>query len=898
VTAPGGPEATDTSATPRPSLRIMLAIVATVVAVALALVIGRPAAEPAVRLEVGDTATEDFVATRYTELVDEAATEQARAQAAESVEAIYEIDQDGTSRVQQLIGNLFAAVRDAPAPVGLILNHDVASVQETSVNNEFVVEYTVTVANPASNRRSYELAQTPRLSPAARVLSAAVTAELSIGESTGRDLDPGSSPWALTAGEQQIQPSSTDTYTVEVRIVLSPGQVTDVNSDCRIGDGDQSTGLRSEARVTVTPNSADAAACVPLPAVVVPPPSDGQGGSSTTSSSTTTTTTAAPGSTTTTIPVDEQIEALVSEFGTLYEDALPVLVNLHADHLADVANGGAGFFDAIEQEVMDLATERMDAGIRASELNDARLGLTSRPPPLFVAGLDDEIRGTLSEAGATVVALSLEANEIEDRAATEQAREAAAASVADVTRVWVETQPIVRAGSTIDAVQLEAITVNGLLDPEPGTSRMAAAALGGLAVLLAALFLWRIAPARWSQPKHIFILGILLVIAALVSRIPQLLGAESPQLAYIIPAALLGYASAILYDPRTALLTAVPMALFVAISTLDPALTVFAAAATIAPVAFVSAVSTRRELRLAVLLGAAVLAPLAYTIAWMFDGRAAALPAAVAGVVGGLIGGFVGQGLVSFLENMFQLTTTVTLLDLTDRNHPALRLIEDRAPGTFNHSILVGNLAGKAARAIGADPLFAQAAAFYHDLGKTENPQYFIENQFGVSNPHDDLDPVASAEIVRRHVSDGLVLARRYRIPPDVAEAVRQHHGTGLMRYFYHKALEADPSADPTLFRHTGVKPQRKEMAILMISDAVEGAARSLAQHEDPTTESLRKVVDSVVGEKLDDGQFDESDLTFGDLTRVKDALVAALVGYYHTRIPYPGFPGTPVGPS
>ncbi len=154
-----------------------------------------------------------------------------------------------------------------------------------------------------------------------------------------------------------------------------------------------------------------------------------------------------------------------------------------------------------------------------------------------------------------------------------------------------------------------------------------------------------------------------------------------------------------------------------------------------------------------------------------------------------------------------------------------------------------------------------------------------------------------SAEIVRRHVADGLVLARRYRIPPDVAEAVEQHHGTGLMRYFYHKALETDPSVDPALFRHTGVKPQRREMAILMISDAVEGATRALAQHEDPTPESLRKVVDSVVGEKLDDGQFDESDLTFGDLTRVKDALVAALVGYYHTRIPYPGFPGTPVGP-
>jgi len=336
------------------------------------------------------------------------------------------------------------------------------------------------------------------------------------------------------------------------------------------------------------------------------------------------------------------------------------------------------------------------------------------------------------------------------------------------------------------------------------------------------------------------------------------------------------------------------MGIFTAISTQDVALTIYAVAATVAPVAFVSAVSTRRQLRLAVLLAALVLVPLAASVAWLFDGRGMALEAAAAGFAGGLIAGFLAQGLVSFLENIFGITTTVTLLDLTDRNHPALRLIEERAPGTFNHSILVGNLAGKAARAIGADPLLAQAAAFYHDLGKTEHPQYFIENQFGVSNPHDELQPVESAEIIRRHVSDGLKLARQYRIPVDIAAGIEQHHGTGLMRYFYHAALEAEPGTDPNLFRHHGVKPQRKEMAILMISDAVEGAARALAQQEDPTGDSLRKLVDSVVGEKLDDGQLDESALTYGDLTTVKQALVEALIGYYHTRIPYPGFPGAP----
>jgi membrane-associated HD superfamily phosphohydrolase len=141
-------------------------------------------------------------------------------------------------------------------------------------------------------------------------------------------------------------------------------------------------------------------------------------------------------------------------------------------------------------------------------------------------------------------------------------------------------------------------------------------------------------------------------------------------------------------------------------------------------------------------------------------------------------------------------------------------------------------------------------------------------------------------------VTDGLRLARQYRLPSEISAGIRAHHGTGLMRYFYHQGLENDPDVDPHLFRHHGEKPKAKEMAILMICDAVEGAARAHAQQQDPTAESITKVVDAVVGEKLDDGQLDESDLTFGDLTHVKAAVVDALIGYYHTRVPYPGFPG------
>ncbi len=158
-------------------------------------------------------------------------------------------------------------------------------------------------------------------------------------------------------------------------------------------------------------------------------------------------------------------------------------------------------------------------------------------------------------------------------------------------------------------------------------------------------------------------------------------------------------------------------------------------------------------------------------------------------------------------------------------------------------------------------------------------------------NPHDELAPEASAEIIRGHVLDGLELAKQYRIPEDVANGIRMHHGTSLMRYFYHKALTQDPDVDADTFRHRGAKPVGKEMAIVMISDATEAAARAYAQQEQPTEDGLRKLVDDIVAEKLDDGQFDDSSLTFGDLTAIKREIVSGLAAYYHARVEYPDFP-------
>jgi len=221
-------------------------------------------------------------------------------------------------------------------------------------------------------------------------------------------------------------------------------------------------------------------------------------------------------------------------------------------------------------------------------------------------------------------------------------------------------------------------------------------------------------------------------------------------------------------------------------------------------------------------------------------------------------------------------------------------MLQEKAFGTFNHSLMVGTLADAAARGIGANPLLARAMAYYHDLGKTEHPTFFIENQFGMTNPHDQLDPKDSARIIRDHVTAGVALAREYNIPTDVTEGIVSHHGDGVMRFFYEKARQQHgDDVDIDDFRHIGHKPRTPETAILMLADALEAACRAVFQTEEPTRDAIEKVVDRVMDEKLEDGQLSESPLTLAELTRIRKAFLDSLTGHYHQRIAYPNFPGS-----
>lgn len=242
---------------------------------------------------------------------------------------------------------------------------------------------------------------------------------------------------------------------------------------------------------------------------------------------------------------------------------------------------------------------------------------------------------------------------------------------------------------------------------------------------------------------------------------------------------------------------------------------------------------------------------------------------------------------VILFEYLFDLTTNMTLIELSDMNHPLIKRLSIEAAGTYNHSVLVANLAESAAEKVGANPLLARVASYYHDVGKISKPNYFVENQKLEKNIHDKLSPNMSALIISSHVKDGIELARKYKLPSVIQSAILQHHGTSTISFFYEKALELDPhkQAQEADFRYTGPCPQSKENAIIMLADSVEAASRSLSNS---SPKMLRTLVKKIIHDKFASAQLDECDLTFKDLDKIIEGFMPVLQGIFHTRIEYP----------
>jgi putative nucleotidyltransferase with HDIG domain len=255
--------------------------------------------------------------------------------------------------------------------------------------------------------------------------------------------------------------------------------------------------------------------------------------------------------------------------------------------------------------------------------------------------------------------------------------------------------------------------------------------------------------------------------------------------------------------------------------------------------------------------------------------------------------------LLPLLENVFNILTPQKLLELSDTGHPLLQKLLRGAPGTFTHSMQVGSLAENAAERIGADPLLARVGAYYHDVGKLYHPNYFIENQISRMNPHATLTPALSARIIKRHVKDGVELGREWNLPGEVLDMIAEHHGTTRIEYFYRKALEEAVTNGTTVnesdFRYPGPCPKSKEAGILMLADSIEATVKSL---EKPNPQTHRRYRRRHHPAKLEDGQFDQCELTMREIHETGEAIREAIIGFIGPRIEYPAAPGEQARPA
>jgi cyclic-di-AMP phosphodiesterase PgpH len=509
------------------------------------------------------------------------------------------------------------------------------------------------------------------------------------------------------------------------------------------------------------------------------------------------------------------------------------------------------------------------------------------------------LRPLPGDTATTIVAplleLELRPTVVVDLDATAAQRAAAAAAVQEVANSWRPGQAIVREGQIVGRLEYLAVEQLRLEGVSFGDALLAAALAMLVVTLIALVYLRRMQPRVWANDHKLVLLGLLTTAyATLVVAASVLVDATSLGWAYVVPAGAFAMLTALLIHPVVGIATMLPAAIIaLLIFPSSPAIGLFAAAAVLVTVPLTTRISSRSDLRSATLRAGLSYPVLAVAIVAVFGPSDQLGPAAAAGAVNGVVTAIAVQGVLPFLETLFRLPTVTALLDLNARDHPLLRELESKALGTYNHSVMVASLAERACRAVGADPLLGSVAALYHDIGKVRKPHFFIENQQGIANPHDELDPAVSAVVIQSHVADGVELATEYRLPPEVVECIGSHHGTMLVSFFHDRAVRAvggDRTAiDEQHFRYPCRKPRSKEAAILVIADCCEATTRAMAMSRGTLPrEEIEATVDRLIAERLDDGQFDEADLTFRELHTVRDTIVASLVGIYHPRIAYP----------
>jgi len=488
-----------------------------------------------------------------------------------------------------------------------------------------------------------------------------------------------------------------------------------------------------------------------------------------------------------------------------------------------------------------------------------------------------------------------------DEKTTDKLRTAARALVKRDVIPYKANQKIVGPGEIVDAKIYQVLVAYGLinsLNTWKVASGIALMVLLGIGIILAYLYQYKRDILHLTNRSVLIGLTMILVLAMGRGVISLNLGGPdfNSLSGVLIPVAWATMTVAILVDVDVAFLVSVVLAFFVAVL-VDPTFSTSFGLQTglvalfggFAGVYSVSHLSQRSDLARAGLFVSAMNVLVVSAVALTTGMRLMVwVVGLILGIVNGLASSFLTVGALHWFESGFRITSSVRLLELSNPNRPLLKRLLMEAPGTYHHSILVGNLAEAAAEAVHADATLVRVSSMYHDIGKLKRPYFFIENQFTQDNPHDKIAPTLSSLIITSHVKDGLELAKDNKLPQQIQDIIAQHHGDGLVSFFYHKALEENDAVPEETFHYEGPKPQTKEAALVALADNVEAAVRSMKQ---PTPGRVEGFVRKIIKDKLNDGQLDQCDLTFQDLDRIAMAFVRVLSGIFHSRVEYPELP-------
>ena len=488
---------------------------------------------------------------------------------------------------------------------------------------------------------------------------------------------------------------------------------------------------------------------------------------------------------------------------------------------------------------------------------------------------------------------------------TQERKAAAAAAVLEITGKVIKDTEIVRKHQEVTPEVIQRLhslhTAMDRLGNQEEKRRIDAGNAGQLLLVLIpflffAFYVNRFKPALVNNPKKLFALCIIILLQILIIRIvmdffPNLIEAREMSAAtpeYLVPITMASVLCVILFGLQVSMFVGLFISIYFGVVTgFNQYLFLYAFLNSIVAALLNYRLRYRWHFFKAIppmFLTASVTVAIWQLTGWNFDQFFVNIGYVFGGTLASV---FLTMMLSPFFERVFDITTDMTLVELSDMNHPILKRLTIEAAGTYNHSVLVGNLAESAAQAIGANALLARVASYYHDIGKIDKPDYFVENCLGDRNRHNKLSPSMSALIICSHVKEGVDLARRHKLPKVIQDVILQHHGNSSVSFFYVKALEQDPhkQVQEKDFQYPGPVPQTREAAIIMLADSVEAASRSLASS---SPKLLRELVKKIIRDKFLSGQLDECNLTLRDLHEITDGFMPVLQGIFHTRIEYP----------